>query len=464
MEKEKKLVKDFFIYFIGSFASKILVFILLPLYTNYLSKKEYGEYDLLLTTVMLLEIIINLKIPEGLYRWLLDEKFKKEEIISIGLYCYKRSILIFSIFYIITGIYLNLEFIKLFSIYIFFFSSISITFSQSIIRGFKKNKFFSFLGMIETIVFLILNIFFITKLMFGINGIIYSKIVSSFVWIIPLFIIFKNNRKDNINKNILKNIIIYSLPLVPSALSWWGIKAFDRYCINYFLGADYNGIYAVANKFPGILLMLNNIFYLSWQENSITSYNTDDRDKFYTNIFNRLKDFQLSICIVLIPFIKILCVTILGESYKISWKYAIFLIIGSVFSLFSSFYAVGYLNNKKTINVFKSSLLGVSISIILNILFMKKYGLQVASISTMISFFIVFIYRAWDNKKYFTIKIEYLNLLLLVIILSITITCTFLLDIKKIYVILFFNIIISLIINRQIIFNLFKKVREKFEK
>ena len=43
------------------------------------------------------------------------------------------------------------------------------------------------------------------------------------------------------------------MPLVPSTLSWWVMSVSDRYVIRFFLGASYNGIYAIATKFPSVL-------------------------------------------------------------------------------------------------------------------------------------------------------------------------------------------------------------------
>lgn len=456
MKKEKKLVKDFFIYFVGNFASKILIFLLLPLYTNYLTRGEYGEYDILVTTVMLLEIVINLKFPEAVYRWLLDSESSKEEIISLSWYYYKISILIFSIIFILLGSYLKVE--NLLLIFLYFITTITITFSQNIIRGLQKNKIFSLLGVFETLIFLTSNLFLIIKLNLGVNGILISKTISNLVWIIPLVKIWIKTPQKEKNNNIYKKMLKYSIPLIPSAMSWWLIKVADRYCISYLLGIEYNGIYAVASKFPSLLLMVNNIFYLSWQENSIINYDSKDRDSFYTNVFNKLSDIQLSMCLILIPIIKIVSLNFLGEAFKISWKYSIFLLLGSIFSAFSSFYAVGYLSRKDTVNIFKSSMLGAGISLVINILFMKKYGLQVASLATMISFLCVWLYRVYDNKKYFNIQINYKKILLLILFLIITIIITFFLNKKYMYFLFLVNILISIFFNKEIVIVILKRI------
>ena len=54
MDKYKKLISNTVIFAIGTFSSKVLVFLLMPLYTRVLSDAEYGITDLIVQTGNLL--------------------------------------------------------------------------------------------------------------------------------------------------------------------------------------------------------------------------------------------------------------------------------------------------------------------------------------------------------------------------------------------------------------------------
>ena len=73
MGKYKYLLKNIGLVTINNFTSKILAFLLVPLYTNVLSTAEYGTYDLYTTTAFLLIPILSVDIAEALVRFLLDE-------------------------------------------------------------------------------------------------------------------------------------------------------------------------------------------------------------------------------------------------------------------------------------------------------------------------------------------------------------------------------------------------------
>ncbi len=69
----KKLMIGAGIYAIGTFGTKILMFLIVPLYTYYLDVSEMGIYDILLSLIGLVTPIISLQISDALYRWLIQD-------------------------------------------------------------------------------------------------------------------------------------------------------------------------------------------------------------------------------------------------------------------------------------------------------------------------------------------------------------------------------------------------------
>ena len=71
-EKYKKLLKNTTFLFISSFSSKVLIFLLVPLYTSVLSTQEYGIYDLLYSVIQLVTPIFTLNIMESIFRFSIE--------------------------------------------------------------------------------------------------------------------------------------------------------------------------------------------------------------------------------------------------------------------------------------------------------------------------------------------------------------------------------------------------------
>lgn len=71
--KYKYLFKNVGLLTLSNFGGKILTFLLIPLYTKYLTTSEYGIYDLYVTTVSLLVPILSVCVLDAVLRFSLDK-------------------------------------------------------------------------------------------------------------------------------------------------------------------------------------------------------------------------------------------------------------------------------------------------------------------------------------------------------------------------------------------------------
>lgn len=97
-ERRKFLFKNMGILTISNFSSKILVFLLVPLYTSVLSTTEYGTYDFIISTVGLLYPILTLNIADAVMRFTMDETYSSKKVISVGIKYVSISFIIMTMF------------------------------------------------------------------------------------------------------------------------------------------------------------------------------------------------------------------------------------------------------------------------------------------------------------------------------------------------------------------------------
>lgn len=467
MNREKTLLKNTIIYAIGNFGSKFLSLLLLPLYTYYLTTGDYGYFDLITTTATLLIPIVTFQVNDGLYRFLLESKNAKEEskYISNSFFITIRNLLLFNLVFIILIQFKSFRYDYLILLQINF--SILAGLWSQISRGLKRNLEYATSGVISTIVILISNIVFITILKYGIGSLIVSNILSSIITIIYLdyklkiHIYIKYKLQDKIIK---KQLILYSIPLIPNVISWWFMSVSDRYFLNFYKGIEANGIYAVANKFPSILIMVNSIFYLAWQESAISEYNSKDKDIFYSKMFNLLVVLEFTSVIILLAFTKFIMKYMVNNKFDSAWLFIPFLYFGSIFSAFSSFYGTGYQSAKETLGAFYTSLYGGIINIILNIALIPLIGIQGASLSTMVSFLVMWLVRLHQTKKYFQINIHKGTLLsLLVISVFYTVLYYVKIDFAD-YVLMILSLLIFIVYNKNLLNSCIKAIKKKVMK
>jgi O-antigen/teichoic acid export membrane protein len=454
ISREKSFVKNTIIYAIGNLLSKCLSFVLLPFYTAYFTTTDYGYFDLITTTVALVIPLVTFDICDGMYRFLLDVDSDEDrhKIITNTLIILILNLAVSNSIYL-----LFIHFVKIqFGVIILIMTDISVIYSiwAQIARGYKKNVQYSISGVIVTFTMLFLNIVLVLFANLRVEALILATSISNFTALVYLEYKLRVLRSVKIRLKdtmLIKKLINYSCPLIANLISWWVMNVSDRFILNHFMGMDANGIYAIANKFPSMFFMFSSIFTLAWQESAITEYESKDRDKFYTKMFNSYMIFGFTACILLIAFTKVIMTFMISKSFGIAWRYVPFLYLGALFSALSSFYGVGYQSSKKTRGAFTTSVLGAVFNIGFNIFMVPIIGIQAASLSTMLAFLIMWIARIYETRKYFNINVDKKNLLYLTLITS-TYVVLYYYSYKLTNVILMvLSIVIFIVFNKKLI-------------
>ena len=250
--KSKYLLKNTSILTISNFSSKILVFLLVPLYTSVLNTTEYGIYEIIMSTIQLLVPFLTLNIADGVLRFMMDTDAKKEQIKSIGLIFVIISTVLFFIIIVVNYVFdiwniLSEYSLETFLYYVFY------VFNQLFIqtaKGEGKVKELAIAGVISTFVSLIANILLLVVIPLGLRGFFCAYILGQLSS--TLYLLFKINfLKDltfKFDKTLIHEILNYSLPLIFATLGWLINNVSDRYVVAWMCGIDQNGIYSVSYK------------------------------------------------------------------------------------------------------------------------------------------------------------------------------------------------------------------------
>lgn len=408
MNKENRLVKNVILYTIGNLGSKVLVMLIVPIYTHYMNPAEIGYYDLIVTLAGLICPVIMLSIHEGVYRWLLESGQKKDRIIRSGLFIWGSGVLLTALGFIVVNHYIEIQYAFLVFAIIALQSLYNLV--LEITRGLKHTVSYSVSGIVYSCIFFIANIVLVCVLKKGLIGIFVSLIVALLGTIIFLYSI-QRDLHINIerpNKNVIdKRMIKYSLQLMPNSISWWITSYADRFMIKMFLGMSMNGIYAIAAKFPSALSMITSIFYSAWQEQAILTYDDENRDEYYSKIFAQYYKALFCIILMAIPLTKVVINYTMTQEFHSASKYIGFLYLAGVFQAFSAFYGTGYLSTRQTRGAMTTTIVGAIMNVVINALFMPKYGLQIAGFSTFFSYVTVWGLRIFQTRKYFRIYIRW---------------------------------------------------------
>lgn len=408
MDRNSKLLKDTVILAIGQFFPKLIALITIPILTAHMTERDYGIYELSISVASFCIPLLSVQIQQAAFRYLIEPKVQKEKIISNSLFFIVLSFLFFGI-PIVVGWKL---FVADTSLGIIFFGSYFaealLNWASQVTRGMGDNITYSIAYIVYSIVFLIgivLSYILLEGIPVKAVGIsIMLSYAISFLFLVLKKKLFQYISFSELGKNNIKFLLSYSAPMVISSVALWTVNLSDRFFVTGFLGIEVTALYGVANKIPNLFNSVYGIFNLAWTENTSRLSQKEKDEGYYTDFFNQFFNVMtgmLSCLICVSPLLYKILVKNYPEAYRLmSWLY-----VGVFFSSLVAFFGSIYVGEKKTKNVGISSAIGAVINVLVNLLFMKKFGVIVASISTIISYFIIGCYRAYDILKY--VKIEY---------------------------------------------------------
>ena len=462
-KKYNALIKNIGLFTIGNFGSKLVSFLMIPLYTAILSTTDYGTVDLIQSTAQLLMPILLLSIQDATLRFGMDPKYKKEDVLSttINVIIKGTAILLIGIIIVnATGIIkLSLEY-EIFLFFAFLLGALNNCLNLYL-KSRDKASVIAIGGIIGTIVTCLSNILSLVIFKLGINGYIISNLLGIFIQLLYQFIVGKIYKDLHINKynNISKPMIKYSTPLIANSIAWWINNASDRYILTWISGINANGIYAIAYKIPNMLTTFQNIFQNAWSISAISEFDKDDTDGFIGNNYMLYSFVSIIGCSIILLFNIPIASILYSDQYFEAWKYVPFLLMGTVFNGIAQLEGALFSATKRTKEVSKTTVIGAVVNTIGNLMFIHIWGIMGAALSTKIGYGLMWLLRTKSLQKFIKMKIDWKKHSIAIIILLLqTILATF----NILYFVQLLLFALNIIIHWSYISQVFNKVCCKF--
>lgn len=400
--KYRTLLDNTFLLSLGTFGSKILTFVMVRFYTGVLTPSDYGTADLIMQTANLLLPVVSLGITNGVFRFALDRKEHRKSIFSAGLY----TILLGSLILLAAGPLLSRsedlhEYVELICAYTL--ASCLHSLCAQYIRAEGKTALFAGQGIFNTALVIWFNILFLQVFRLGVFGYVMSVVVADGIctgYLVlreKLWKLLVPKPDDSVTKAMLR----YSIPLIPATIFWWITSVSDRYMVTWFLGAEANGLYAVACKIPTILSLLSTIFMEAWQFSAISEA-TGDREvhiRFYSQVWGFFLSAMVLVGSVMIVLCRLEIRVLAARSYYAAWQYVPVLAMAMVFSAFSSFMNSVYVVMEKSHLSLWTAVWGAGANILMNLWMIPRIGIQGAAIATLVSYLMCFGIRAVSARR-----------------------------------------------------------------
>ena len=468
MNREKALAKNTFIIAIGTFLPKFSSIITLPIITGGLTKAEMGTYDLISTLVSLFLPVATLQIQSAAFRFLIDvredEKETKRIITNIISFILPTSLIALTILYLCLG---NVSLVIRWLICLYFFSDILMLSTQQIVRGLSNNKLYSASSVTISFSNMLLIVLTISVGKQGLVGVLASITIATTIGLILLLVkghILSRIDLSLLSRKTLLEMLSYSWPMIPNSLSNWVLSFSDRAVLTAFMGLEANAIYSVANKIPALFTTVQGTFVFAWQENASLASKDSDADTYYAEMFDSIFGILVGIMALLIAATPILFWLLIRGDYKEAYYQMPILFMGMLFSSMASFIGGIYVAHKKTRSVGVTTILAAACNLVIDLVFVHKIGIFAASISTLVSYVFLTIYRMVDVQKFQKVKFNTGRFCLLIARLVLMCAICWIDTVALNVLNIILGCIIAVVVNRKIMKSILLTLKNKMKK
>lgn len=422
-DRGKELARNTAILTIGKISSQAITFFLLPLYTAYLSREDYGVVDLIATIIALLFPILNMQMEQGLFRFMVVNRENKMELKKIASTAFSFTgfqILCFSLLFVAASPFIHNEY-KWFLLINLVLGTLNFMMMQ-FLRGVGDNVGYAVSAFISSMANIVVNLVLILGFGLGADSMLTAMAIGSLASI--LYILFRSKLWQYYSPKYyerprLKELLSYSLPLVPNELSWWAIRASDRFVVTTFLGAGANGIIAIAHKFPSIYVMLYNIFGIAWTESIVLHLREPGGEQYFSDMTNRMVRLFSCLSLLIICVMPFVFNVLIDDNFAEAYNLIPLYMIGSTFNVVIGLVSAVYIVHKQTMVIAKTSIMAAVICVAVDLACVKFIGIYASPLSNIIGFGAMMLYRCVDIRKYVRMEWDYKYILQFCVMLAV---------------------------------------------
>lgn len=407
------LFKNSILYTFGNLLLRAFSFFLIPLYTTYLTAEEYGIINLSSGFYTLASSLLVLSLQYALIRFYADYINDSDKIAKMyGTVIF--FILIISIVFLLLGLLFSDAICKAFFDGIPFYPIVLMTYVisvvvglytvyQDILKGMQLARKSVILSYIFFFLLLGLNLLTVVKFNMGATGVIFSTVI---VHVVMVLIMFYDLRRHGllefcIDRDILKELLKYSIPIIPHNLAF-NVQIFaTRVIINKVLSLTALGLYSLASQFGSIADVILSSVQSAFQP---WFYGEMNKKNHETNIVVAKLTYSMiwlyGFFFIGLGLFSHEAVLIMSSTeYSTAWQYIPFIVF-SIALKTPLYFLINFLyyDKSKTKYLFISTLIGCIFNLIFTVILVPLMGIVGSIIADIIALIVRFAFVEYIVK------------------------------------------------------------------
>ena len=421
------LLGNTLVFALGGLAIKAVSLVLMPLYTTALTAGEYGTAELLNSAIEIVLPLLSLGVVEALYRFSIDDDVPKDELFAGSLVVLGGGVVCTGVACALGSALWNMEHAAAF--FVLFCSVCVFKATTQLARGLGHVRRFVAYGLINALAMVVSTYLLLVRAHLGVEGYLWSFTIGYLVGGLVAFLGSAEYRllaPFRFDRDLLRRMLVYSLPLVPNLLSWWLVSVSGRYVVLWGSGVVAAGLFTAASKMPALVNIVASVFQQAWQYSTAREIDSPDRGAFFGSVLRGYSLATLSTAGLVIALNRPISRVMLQAEFAEGWRYVPLLMLVASFGVISIFFESFYQALKNSGVLMASTALGAGVNVVLGVALVPFMGPWGAGLAGAVAYMLVLVVRARDLRRRINLPIDRLRLgYQLALLISITACMSF---------------------------------------
>lgn len=402
MASELRIVgKHTLVYGVGVVASKLVSFIMLPIYTRYLTTADYGVLELLSTTIDVIGMLAGIGLAAGVFKHYAEAETdgERRELIStvtIGTTALSFIVAVVGIAVspvltrLLFGPSVTPQYFQIFFL-IYFFQNIG-NLALILVQAEERSRLFVVLSVVKLLVTLALAIWLVVELRLGILGVLLSSLIATASMSVGLAIYIVRRVGFRFSAKRFTSLANFGAPIALWTIGSFILTFSDRYFLNHYAGPSAVGIYSLAYKFSFLLSAFAVApFSQIWEPRRFAIARQSDAQEIYRRMFLYLNLALFAGSALIILFIRDLLSIMVDPAFLPAYRLVPLLLVTTIIQQWTGYCNFGLFLKNATRLYAWSAVIGVIAALILNTALIPRYGMFGAAWATVAAYSIRFV-------------------------------------------------------------------------
>jgi O-antigen/teichoic acid export membrane protein len=415
----KRLAKHSAIYGIGGFVSRILAVLLLPLYTHYLTRADYGRVETLTAASTVLVIALRLGITSAFFRFYFDSKQAADRVRVV------RTSFWFTMAMATAGLIAGLVLAEpiasalamsghtnlVRAAAIGLWAQMNYEQLTSLFRVEERSVQFVYASLSNIVVTVAATVVLVVGFHQHALGVLVGNFTGTLVVYFALLAYRRYQLGLEFDRKLLRQMNKFGLPLVPSALALWAINFIDRLFVAHYKGQGEVGVYSVAVRVSSAIVFILIAFRTAWPAFAYSIEDDGEARRTYAYVLTYLVLITCWASLALGALAPWIVDLLSAPPFHRAQEAVALLSFAAAAYAGYTVLAIGSGRARRTQFNWVVTGFGAAVNIGLNVLLIPRYGMVGAAVSTLVSYVALMIGMTLYSQRVYPVPYQWRRVL-----------------------------------------------------